>query len=133
MKSSFKNKVTMPSGVIYSCKISKGYYSNVLGQHEKTYWLERENSQYNTESMLICLSDRGAFVSVYINSKDATRILQPTDKQLLKLLDASLSIEDTFEYCRKTFCSHLSGINTKLKAETKQRAMFAQPDLFAMA
>ena len=133
MKGSFKNKVTMPSGVIYSCKISKGYYSNVLGQHEKTYWLERENSQYNTESMLICLSDRGAFVSVYINSKDATRILQPTDKQLLKLLDASLSIEDTFEYCRKTFCSHLSGINTKLKAETKQRLAIAQPDLFAMA
>ena len=126
MKHSFKNKVTMPSGVIYSCKISKGYYSNVLGQHEKTYWLERENSQYNTESVLICLSDRNAFISVYINSKDATGILHPTDKQLLKLLDSSLSIEETFEYCRKTFCSHLSGINTKLKLETKQRLAVAQ-------
>ena len=132
MKGSFESKVTMPSGVIYSCKISKGYYSNVLGQHEKTYWLERENSKYNTESVLICLSDRGAFISVYINSKDATGILQPTDKQLLKLLDSSLSIEDTFEYCRKTFCSDLLGIGTKPKVEKKQRAAIAQPDLFEM-
>ena len=64
MKGSFESKVTMPNGAIYSCNISKGYYSHVLGQHEKTYWLEREISKYNKESVLICLSDRSVFISI---------------------------------------------------------------------
>ena len=133
MKSSFESKETMPNGAIYSCNISKGYYSHVLGQHEKTYWLEREISKYNKESVLICLSDRSVFISIYINKQDATGIIHPTDKQLLGLLDTNLSLEETFEYCRKTFCSELSGIGTKPKAEKKQRAAVAQPDLFEMA
>lgn len=128
MKGSFESKVTMPNGAIYSCNISKGYYSHVLGQHEKTYWLEREISKYNKESVLICLSNRSAFISIYINKQDATGIIHPTDKQLLGLLDTNLSLEETFEYCRKTFCSELSK-----KAKISQSTAVAQPDLFEMA
>lgn len=117
----------------YSCKVTNGYFSNICNEHEKTCWLTREVSEYETESVLMHLGSRSVFISVYINNKDATGILHPTSEQLLKLLGSELSLEDTFEYCRKTFCPDLSGIGTKPKAEKKQRAAVAQPDLFEMA
>ena len=133
MKGSFENKVTMPNGVIYECQITKGYFSNIGNEHEKSCWLTRKISKYQIERVAIHLGSRYLFLSVYINGECAVGIVQITSEQLLTLIGSRLSIEETFEYCRKTFCSDLSGIGTKPKAEKKQRAAVAQPDLFEMA
>lgn len=132
MKSSFENIVTMPNGTVYSCSISKGYFSNIGNEHEKSCWLTRTIDKYSVEKILMHLGSRHLFISIYINGQDATGIVNPTEKQLLKLLGTKLSIEETFEYCRKTFCPDLSGIGTKPKA-IKQRVEIHQPDLFEMA
>lgn len=133
MKSSFEKQVTMPSGVTYECEISKGYFSNIGNEHEKSCWLTRKISKYQIERVAIHLGSRHLFISVYINGECAVGIVQITSEQLLTLIGSRLSIEETFEYCRKTFCPDLSGIGTKPKAEKKQRAAVAQPDLFEMA
>lgn len=130
MKRSFNNKVTMPNGVNYTCEISKGYFSHIGNEHEKTCWMTRHISKYSTEKILIHLGSRHMFLSVYINGEGATSIVHPTNDQLLQLLGGNMTIEETFEYCRKAFCSDLSAVIAKQK--TKPRIM-AQPDLFEIA
>lgn len=63
----------------------------------------------------MALNKTTVFISLYINGADATEILHPTAEQLSKLLGNELSLEEAFEYCRKTFCSDLSAVNTKPK------------------
>ncbi len=133
MKGSFESIVTMPSGVIYECEISKGYFSNIGNEREKSCWLTRTIDKYSVEKILMHLGSRHLFISIYINGQDASGVINPTGEQIAKLLGSELSLEDTFEYCRKVFCSDLSGIGTKPKAEKKQQAVIAQPDLFEMA
>ena len=133
MKGSFESKVTMPNGVIYECDPSRSKRGLFGTKYDKTVWLTRYNSKYSVEKLLMSLTETNVFISLYINGVDATGILHPTGEQISKLLGNELSLEETFEYCRKTFCSDLSGIGTKPKAEKKQRAAIAQPDLFEMA
>ena len=130
MKGSFKNTVTMPSGVTYECEISKGYFSNIGNEHQKSFWLTRKISKYNIERIAIHLGSRHLFLSIYINGECAVGIVQITSEQLLMLIGSHLSIEETFEYCRKTFCSDLSAVSTKPK---NKPAIMAQPDLFEIA
>lgn len=129
MKRSFENTVTMPNGVTYECEISKGYFSNIGNEHQKSLWLTRKISKYNIERISIHLGSRHLFISVYINGESAVSIVEPTDDQILALAGTQLSIEETFEYCRKTFCPDLSAISTKPK---NKPAITAQPDLFEM-
>lgn len=130
MKGSFKNTVTMPSGVTYECEIGKGYFSNIGNEHQKSFWLTRKISKYNIERISIHLGSRHLFISVYINGESAVSIVKPTKDQMLALVSSQLSIEETFEYCRKTFCSDLSAVIAKPK---NKPAVMAQPDLFEIA
>ena len=130
MKSSFENKVTMPSGVAYESQVTKGYFSNIGNEHEKSCWLTRKISKYQIERVAIHLGSRYLFLSVYINGECAVGIVQITSEQLLTLIGNRLSIEETFEYCRKTFCPDVSAVNTKPK---NKPAIMAQPDLFETA
>ena len=129
MKGSFKNTVAMPSGVIYECEISKGYFSNIGNEYQKSLWLTRKISKYNIERIAIHLGSRHLFISIYINGESAVSIVEPTNEQMLALAGTQLSIEETFEYCRKIFCPDLSAISTKPK---NKPAVMAQPDLFEM-
>ena len=119
----------MLSGVIYECEISKGYFSNIGNEHQKSLWLTRKISKYNIERISIHLGSRHLFISIYINGESAVSIVEPTNEQMLVLAGTQLSIEETFEYCRKTFCPDLSAISTKPK---NKPAVMAQPDLFEM-
>ena len=130
MKRSFENKVTMPSGVVYEWDASRTKRGLFGSKHDKTIWLKRFNSKYNVESLLMSLTETNVFISVYINGVDATGILHPTGEQLAKLLSNELSLEETFEYCRKTFCPDLSAVSAKSK---NKPAIMAQPDLFEIA
>ena len=130
MKRSFENKVTMPSGVVYEWDASRTKRGLFGSKHDKTIWLKRFNSKYNVESLLMSLTETNVFISVYINGVDATGILHPTGEQLAKLLSNELSLEGTFEYCRKTFCPDLSAVSAKPKIRP---AIMAQPDLFEIA
>ena len=130
MKSSFESKETMPSGVVYECQITKGYFSNIGNEHEKSCWLTRKISKYQIERVAIHLGSRYLFLSVYINGECAVGIVQITSEQLLTLIGSRLSIEETFEYCRKTFCPELSAVSAKPK---NKPAIMAQPDLFEIA
>ena len=130
MKSSFEKQMTMPGGVVYECQITKGYFSNIGNEHEKSCWLTRKISKYQIERVAIHLGSRYLFLSVYINGKCAVGIVQITSEQLLTLIGSRLSIEETFEYCRKAFCSDLSAVSTKPK---NKPAIMAQPDLFEIA
>ena len=130
MKGSFKNTVTMLSGVIYECEISKGYFSNIGNEHQKSFWLTRKISKYNIERIAIHLGSRHLFISIYINGESAVSIVEPTNEQMLALAGTQLSIEETFEYCRKMFCSDLSAVIAKPK---NKPAVMAQPDLFEIA
>lgn len=130
MKRSFENKVTMPSGVVYEWDASRTKRGLFGSKHDKTIWLKRFNSKYNVESLLMSLTETNVFISVYINGVDATGILHPTGEQLAKLLSNELSLEETFEYCRKTFCPDLSAVSAKPK---NKPAIMAQPDLFEIA
>lgn len=129
MKGSFKNTVTVLSGVIHECEISKGYFSNIGNEHQKSLWLTRKISKYNIERIAIHLGSRHLFISIYINGESAVSMVEPTNEQMLALAGTQLSIEETFEYCRKTFCPDLSAISTKPK---NKPAVMAQPDLFEM-
>ena len=129
MKSSFENKVTMPSGVVYEWD-SKGKRGLFGTKYDQTIWLSRHNSKYSTERLLMSLNEINVFISFYINGVDATETIHPTGEQLSKLLGNELSLEETFEYCRKTFCPDLSAVNTKPKIKP---AIMAQPDLFEIA
>ena len=130
MKSSFENKVTMPSGVVYEWDAGRTKRGLFGSKHDKTIWLKRFNSKYSVESLLMSLTETNVFISLYINGVDATGILHPTGEQLSKLLGNELSLEETFEYCRKTFCPDLSAVSTKPKIKP---AIMAQPDLFEIA
>lgn len=130
MKRSFENKVTMPSGVVYEWDASRTKRGLFGSKHDKTIWLKRFNSKYSVESLLISLTETNVFISLYINGVDATGILHPTGEQLSKLLGNELSLEETFEYCRKTFCPDLSAVSAKPK---NKPAIMAQPDLFEIA
>ena len=130
MKRSFENKVTMPSGVVYGWDASRTKRGLFGSKHDKTIWLKRFNSKYNIESLLMSLTETNVFISVYINGVDATGVLHPTGEQLAKLLSNELSLEETFEYCRKTFCPDLSAVSAKPK---NKPAVMAQPDLFEIA
>lgn len=130
MKSSFENAVTMPSGVVYKWDASRTKRGLFGSKHDKTIWLKRFNSTYNVESLLMSLTETNVFISLYINGVDATGILHPTGEQLSKLLGNDLSLEETFEYCRKAFCPNLSAVSTKPK---NKPAIMAQPDLFEIA
>ena len=130
MKRSFENKVTMPSGVVYEWDASRTKRGLFGSKHDKTIWLKRFNSKYNVESLLMSLTETNVFISVYINGVDATGVLHPTGEQLAKLLSNELSLEETFEYCRKTFCPDLSALFAKPKIKP---AIMAQPDLFEIA
>lgn len=130
MKSSFENAVTMPSGVVYEWDESRTKRGLFGSKHDKTIWLKRFNSKYNVESLLMSLTETNVFISIYINGVDATGVLHPTGEQLAKLLSNELSLEETFEYCRKTFCPDLSAVSTKPK---NKPAIMAQPDLFEIA
>ena len=112
MKSSFESKVTMPNGVIYKCDASRSKRGLFGTKYDKTVWLTRYNSKYSVEKLLISLTETNVFISLYINGVDATGILHPTGEQISKLLGNELSLEETFEYCRKTFCSVISSIGT---------------------
>ena len=98
MKGSFKNTVTMPSGITYNCDISKGYFSNIGNEHEKSLWLTRTISKYNIERIAIHLGSRHLFISIYINGESAVSIVELTNDQMLALAGTQLSIEETFEY-----------------------------------
>lgn len=130
MKRSFENKVTMPSGVVYEWDASRTKRGLFGSKHDKTIWLKRFNSKYNVESLLMSLTETNVFISIYINGVDATGVLHPTGEQLAKLLRNELSLEETFEYCRKTFCPDLSAVSAKPKIKP---AIMAQPDLFEIA
>ena len=130
MKRSFENAVTMPSGVVYKWDASRTKRGLFGSKHDKTIWLKRFNSKYSVESLLMSLTETNVFISLYIIGIDATGILHPTGEQLAKLLSNELSLEETFEYCRKTFCPDLSAVNTKPK---NKPAIMAQPDLFEIA
>ena len=130
MKRSFENKVTMPSGVVYEWDASRTKRGLFGSKHDKTIWLKRFNSKYSVESLLMSLTETNVFISLYINGMDATGILHPTGEQLSKLLGNDLSLEETFEYCRKAFCPDLSAVSTKPK---NKPAIMAQPDLFEIA
>lgn len=130
MKRSFENSVTMPSGVVYKWDASRTTRGLFGSKHDKTIWLKRFNSKYSVESLLMSLTETNVFISLYINGVDATGILHPTGEQLVKLLSNELSLEETFEYCRKTFCPDLSAVSTKPK---NKPAIMAQPDLFEIA
>lgn len=130
MKSSFEKQMTMPGGVVYECQITKGYFSNIGNEHEKSCWLTRKIGKYQIERIAIHLGSRHLFLSVYINGECAMGIVQITSEQLLTLLGSHLSIQETFEYCRKTFCPDLSAVSTKPKARP---AIEDQPDLFEVA
>ncbi len=130
MKSSFEKQMTMPGGVVYECQITKGYFSNIGNEHEKSCWLTRKISKYQIERVAIHLGSRYLFLSVYINGECAVGIVQITSEQLLMLIGSHLSIEETFEYCRNTFCPDLSAVSTKPK---NKPAIMAQPDLFEIA
>jgi len=130
MKSSFENAVTMPSGVVYKWDASRTKRGLFGSKHDKTIWLKRFNSKYNVESLLMSLTETNVFISLYINGVDATGILHPNGEQLAKLLSNELSLEETFEYCRKTFCPDLSAVIAKPK---NKPAIMAQPDLFEIA
>ena len=130
MKGSFESKETMLSGVVYECQITKGYFSNIGNEHEKSCWLTRKISKYQIERVAIHLGSRYLFLSAYINGECAVGIVQITSEQLLMLMGSRLSIEETFEYCRKTFCPDLSAVSTKPK---NKPAIMAQPDLFEIA
>lgn len=130
MKRSFENKVTMPRGVVYEWDASRTKRGLFGSKHDKTIWLKRFNSKYNVESLLMSLTETNVFISLYINGVDATGILHPNGEQLAKLLSNELSLEETFEYCRKTFCPDLSAVSAKSK---NKPAIMAQPDLFEIA
>ena len=130
MKSSFENAVTMPSSVVYKWDASRTKRGLFGSKHDKTIWLKRFNSKYSVESLLMSLTETNVFISLYINGMDATGILHPTGEQLAKLLSNELSLEETFEYCRKTFCPDLSAVSAKPKIRP---AIMAQPDLFEIA
>ena len=130
MKSSFEKKVTMPSGVVYEWDASRTKRGLFGSKHDKTIWLKRFNSKYSVESLLMSLTETNVFISLYINGVDATGVLHPTGEQLAKLLGNELSLEETFEYCRKTFCPDLSAVSAKPKIKP---AIMAQPDLFEIA
>lgn len=130
MKSSFENAVTMPSSVVYKWDASRTKRGLFGSKHDKTIWLKRFNSKYSVESLLMSLTETNVFISLYINGMDATGILHPTGEQLSKLLGNDLSLEETFEYCRKAFCPDLSAVSTKPK---NKPAIMAQPDLFEIA
>ena len=130
MKSSFENAVTMPSGVVYKWDASRTKRGLFGSKHDKTIWLKRFNSKYSVESLLMSLTETNVFISLYINGVDATGILHPTGEQLAKLMSNELSLEETFEYCRKAFCPDLSAVSTKPK---NKPAIMAQPDLFEIA
>ena len=130
MKRSFENKVTMPSGVVYEWDASRTKRGLFGSKHDKTIWLKRFNSKYNVESLLMSLTETNVFISIYINGVDATGILHPNGEQLAKLLSNELSLEETFEYCRKAFCPDLSAVSAKPKIKP---AVMAQPDLFEIA
>lgn len=130
MKHSFKNKVTMPSGITYEWDASRSKRGLFGTKYDKTVWLTRHHSKYSIEKLLISLTEANVFISIYINGVDATGIIHPTSEQIANLLGNELSLEETFEYCRKTFCSELSSIGTKPKHKL---AIMAQPDLFELA
>ena len=130
MKRSFENAVTMPSGVVYKWDASRTTRGLFGSKHDKTIWLKRFNSKYSVESLLMSLTETNVFISLYINGVDATGILHPTGEQLANLLSNELSLEETFEYCRKAFCPDLSAVSTKPK---NKPAIMAQPDLFEIA